>query len=214
MIQMIDAEVRRRNSGYVTYRCMDVTQKYVKFSTVPPVIEPPPPTAATQVYTCADAGADGRILESATVQWPNCQSTSYKAPSRSLVVATNDGAQPLYWRLASKVTDSRIWTQTGTQGAWVRATSINWGTTSTPGSVTLSWTQSTETCSGAKDFAKYRILYGTSPSALDRSVDVLPEVREHVFHGLSPGTWYFAVKAVDVAGGDCGLSPISSKVIP
>lgn len=219
MVEMIDAEVRRRTSGYVTYRCMDVSQSYVKFNTtpLPPVI--PPPQASLQVYTCTDAGADGRILESATITWPNCQSASYKAPSRSLVVATNDGPQPLYWRHASKVTDSRIWTQTGTEGAWVRATSINWGTMPTPilGTANIRWTPPTQKVDGTPldNLAGYKIVYGTSASAMTNIIDIKnPTATSHVIENLPPATYYFAPKAYNTDGTESGLGPIVARAIP
>lgn len=84
-------------------------------------------TPQTLVYACPEAGADGRVLESATISWPNCPSAGLKVPSKSLVVAVNLGAQPHYWRLASKLTSEKIWTQTGTVGAWTPANTIDWG---------------------------------------------------------------------------------------
>lgn len=122
-LAMYTAEMKVRDSGYVTYKCLDGSSFLVKFSKTAP---PPPPVASLQVYACADPGADGRVLESATILWPNCATASYQNPSKSLVVASNvDGV--LSWLLASKVTDGRVWTQTGTVGAWTRVEDINWG---------------------------------------------------------------------------------------
>lgn len=171
-------------------------------------------TPQTLVYACSDTGADGRILESATIQWPSCASVSYQPPSLALVVATNDGTRPLYWRLASKVTDARLWTQTGGVGSWVRATSIDWGTL---GSVTLSWTPPTLNADGSQldDLAGYRIQYGTSASALTWSVDISsPGVRSYIVDQLSPATWYFGVRAVNAAGQESDLSAVASKTVP
>ncbi len=121
------------------------------------------PPAKMLVYTCADAGADGRILESSTVTWPNCSSASYKDPSRSLVVAINTGTQ-LLWRLASKVTTERVWTHTGTVGNWTLATDIVWPVTANTAPV-ISGTAPTSIQAGS--------LYSFTPTASDADADVL-----------------------------------------
>jgi hypothetical protein len=84
------------------------------------------------------------------------------------------------------------------------------------GSATVSWPVPVASCDGSPltDLAKYRIVYGTSPTTLSRTVDVPPNVNRHEITQLSPGAWYFAVKALNSAGADCGLSPIVSKAIP
>jgi len=221
MAEMIDAEVRRRTSGYVTYRCLDAAQSRVVFNKTPvpepepPVVTPPSPTAQLLVYTCADDGADGRILESDTVRWPNCKSVSYQPPSKSLVVAVNPGSRPFYWRLASKLTDERIWTQTGTVGAWVRAESISWAPSSA-GSVTLSWTPPTKNTDDTPltNLAGYRIVYGASATALDKTVEVSnPTVTSYIVEGLKPGTYYFGVKSYTTTGAESVPSKIASKAI-
>lgn len=200
MVQMYDEERRRRTTGYVTYRCLDAAQAYVKFNTTPIVLPPPPPQASIQVYACADAGADGRILESATILWPNCATASYQNPSKSLVVAVNPGALPLVWQLASRLTDERIWTQTDGVGAWVRATTINWGTTAPPptaGTANLRWTVP------QTDVAGYRIVYGKTYAAADdlhpesTVIDVSAATTSYVVRDLQPATYYFTVLTID-----------------
>lgn len=224
MAEMVDEEIRRRTSGYVTYRCMDVTQKYAKFNTTlvppkPPVVTPPPPTASLQVYACADAGADGRLLERLTapvIEWPNCSTATYQNPSRSLVVATNDNGV-LLWRLASKVTSGRVWTQTGTVGAWTPVGDINWGTVSTPtGTATLTWTAPTLNTDGSAltNLAGYRIVYGTSASALNQIVEVSnPSILAYKIEALQPATYYFAIKSYTSAGVESDPSGVVSLVI-
>jgi hypothetical protein len=175
-------------------------------------------TPELRVYACADAGADGRILESTTgtiVSWPNCSAVSYQAPDKSLVVAVNPGTWPFYWRLASRLTSERLWTQKGGIGAWVRASAIDWGTP-TLGSVPLSWPVPTSNCDGTPltSLANYRILYGTNAGTLDRSIDVPAGVNKYTVDQLSPGTWYFAVKSLDSDGGDCGQTAVITKTIP
>lgn len=190
-------------------------QIFAKCGAPPP--PPPPPVASLQVYACADAGADGRILESATVLWPNCVTASYQNPSKSLVVAINPDSPPLMWRLASKLTDERIWTQTDGVGAWTRATAINWGMTTPPppppppaGSGNLTWTPSP-----SPNVAGYRLLYGTTPDALTLSVDVIPpEPRVFKVPGLKAGQLYhFRMQAYDSGGVHGPLSNLLSVTI-
>lgn len=88
--------------------------------------------------------------------------------------------------------------------------------TPTAGSVTLSWPPTTANCDGtpATELAGYQILYGTSASALDRTIDVPANVSKYLVTQLTPGTWYFAVKARHSSGADCGQSPIASELVP
>ena len=173
---------------------------------------------AQLVYACPEAGADGRILESSTVQWPNCPSAALMAPSRALVVAVNTGAQPLYWRLASRLTDERIWAQIGGVGAWTRASVIDWGATVPPptGSATISWTPPTQNVDDTPlvNLAGHRIVYGTSSTALTNIIDVPnPAVRSYVVERLSPATYYFAVRAYTTTGAESANSNVASKQI-
>lgn len=218
-VEMYDEERRRRTTGYVTYKCSDTTQWKVTFNRTPmptpepepPVVTPPPAAGKLQVYACADASADGRILENATVTWPNCQGASYRDPSRSLVVATNDDGA-LYWRLASKVTSGRVWTQAGTAGMWTPVKDIDWGA-ALVGSITLSWTPPTQNTDGSAltNLAGYRILYGTSPSALVQIIDIKASASIFVVENLTAGTWYFAIRAYNTAGVESANSNIASK---
>lgn len=101
-------------------------------------------------------------------------------------------------------------------------------TCSTPAqtSVTLNWVAPTKNtdgtplapCAAATDtgpcLAKYRIYMG--PAA-----DMLPNVRDHNFPNsttatwtdLTPGTYFFAVQAVNGLGGESDLSNVASKTI-
>jgi hypothetical protein len=83
------------------------------------------------------------------------------------------------------------------------------------GSATLSWVAPTQNTDGSAltNLSGYRIYYGTSAGSLTQSVD-LPSagIQTYMLGNLSPGTWYFAVKAV--AGGvESDLSNVASKTI-
>jgi predicted phage tail protein len=71
------------------------------------------------------------------------------------------------------------------------------------GSVTISWTAPTQNTDGTAltDLSGYRVLYGTSPDALTQSVEVAgSSVTATTIDGLTPGTYYVAVAAVNAAG--------------
>lgn len=252
MAEMIDAELKSRTTGYITYKCLDVSQRYVKFAKAAPAptcttpkpaqqsqtqqcpagtvgtwtqtmdyvaaayptcwspgewtpVEAPAGMCASQlkVYTCADAGADGRILESSTVSWPNCSNTSYQLPSKGLVVAVNTGSQPFYWRLASKVTSGRIWTESN---GWQLVGAINWGAM---GTANITWTPPTTNMDGTPltDLAGYRILYGTTPTDLTQAVEVKDASARGYVLQLPAATYSFAVQSIDSAG---TVSPMSN----
>jgi len=64
------------------------------------------------------------------------------------------------------------------------------------------------------DLAGYRILYGVSVSALSSTIDVSnPAVTTYAVENLSPGTWYFCVKATTTANAESACSNTASKTI-
>jgi hypothetical protein len=76
-------------------------------------------------------------------------------------------------------------------------------TASTGGSAAVTWSVPTQNTDGTAltDLSGYRIFYGTSPSALTRSVDVSGSATtSRTVTGLGQGTYYFAVAAVNAAG--------------
>lgn len=84
------------------------------------------------------------------------------------------------------------------------------------GSATLSWTPPTRNTNGSTltNLAGYRIYYGTSSGALNRTVQVSnPGVASYVLGDLSPATWYFAVRAYNSSGAESVSSNIVSKTI-
>lgn len=87
----------------------------------------------------------------------------------------------------------------------------------TLGSASLSWVAPTQNTDGSSltDLAGYRIVYGTSASALNQTVELSnPSLTSYVVDQLAPGTWYFAVKAYTAAGAESSLSNVASKTIP
>lgn len=80
---------------------------------------------------------------------------------------------------------------------------------------TLSWTAPTENTDGTPitNLAGYRILYGTDPSALTKTITIAgANSTAFEISGLVQGTYYFAVVAYDSAGldGDQSMLAIQS----
>lgn len=83
-------------------------------------------------------------------------------------------------------------------------------------SATLSWTAPTQNTDGSSltNLAGFRIYYGTSATALTQSVQIAnPSVSTYIVEGLSPTTYYFAVRAYTSSGTESANSSIASKVV-
>ncbi len=86
------------------------------------------------------------------------------------------------------------------------------GSTSTPatpsepetGSATLSWTAPLTRVDGSSislsEIQSYEILYGSSPDRLSNTITVDGSQTSAEVTGLSPGTWYFAIRVIDTDG--------------
>ena len=89
-------------------------------------------------------------------------------------------------------------------------------TQASAGSATLSWTPPTQNTDGSTltNLAGYRIHYGVSASTLTQSIQIAnPGVTTYVIENLSPGTYYFAVRAYTSGGAESANSSIASKVV-
>jgi hypothetical protein len=65
------------------------------------------------------------------------------------------------------------------------------------------------------DLAAYRINYGTDPGNLSETVEINGVgVTTRVIENLSPGTWYFVIRAANARGAESAPSNVVSKVIP
>jgi hypothetical protein len=90
-------------------------------------------------------------------------------------------------------------------------------TAATPtGSATLSWTAPTSNTDGSpiSGLAGYHIYYGTDPSNLTASIDVVgAATTTYAVTGLAPGTYYFAVNAYNSDGLDSPTSSVADATI-
>lgn len=83
-------------------------------------------------------------------------------------------------------------------------------------SVTLNWTPPIQNTDGSAltDLAGYRISYGQSTSALTQTVQISnPGLSSYVIENISPGTWYFAIKAYTSSGTESALSNAASTTV-
>lgn len=84
------------------------------------------------------------------------------------------------------------------------------------GGAELSWMPPTQNTDGSvlTNLAGYRIAYGTSPQALTQSVQLANAgMTRYTFDNLSPGTYYFAVRAYTSNGTESSNSNLYSKVV-
>jgi hypothetical protein len=87
-----------------------------------------------------------------------------------------------------------------------------WGT----GTARVNWTAPTTNTNGSSltNLARFRVLYGTSASSLSQSTTVTdPTLRTTTVSSLSPGTWYFAVRAVNSSGAESDNSNVATKTV-
>lgn len=82
--------------------------------------------------------------------------------------------------------------------------------------VTLGWTAPSANTDGSAltDLAGYKVFYGTGPGQYVASVTVPGgAINSAVMAGLTPGTWYFAIKSVNSAGVESDFSGEVSAVL-
>jgi hypothetical protein len=84
------------------------------------------------------------------------------------------------------------------------------------GSATLAWTPPTQNSDGSPliDLAGYKVSWGSSEDDYSNSVSLdNPGLTSYVVEQLTPGTWYFAMKAVNAKGVESGDSNVASKAV-
>jgi hypothetical protein len=84
------------------------------------------------------------------------------------------------------------------------------------GTVSLSWNPPTKNTDGSSltNLASTKVYWGPAPSTLSSSTIINnPSAASYVVTGLNPGTWFFAVSAVNAAGAESSLSNVVQKSI-
>ena len=84
------------------------------------------------------------------------------------------------------------------------------------GAVTLEWAPPLVNTDGTTltNLAGYRITYGTSAGSLSRTVQISNAgTSRYLIEGLSPGTWYFALKSYSSTGVESALTSVVSAVV-
>ena len=84
------------------------------------------------------------------------------------------------------------------------------------GSATVNWTAPTTNTNGSTltNLARFKVLYGTSSTNFSRYVMVDdPTRRSAVVSSLTPGTWYFSVRAVNSSGAESDNSNVASRAV-
>ena len=107
----------------------------------------------------------------------------------------------------------------GGGGSGTSSTTNSTGSSSTgssPGSVTLNWTIPTQNTDGTplSNLAGFKLIYGQSPTDLSQAVTISnPTVATYQFTDLSPGTWYFAIVAVNTDGNESVPTNVLSQTV-
>src|SRR5262245_39146613 len=84
------------------------------------------------------------------------------------------------------------------------------------GTATVHWTAPTTNTDGSRitNLAGYKVVFGTSSSALNQSQSVnSATATSATIASLSAGTWYFAVRAVNSSGAESANSSVSQKTV-
>jgi hypothetical protein len=175
----------------------------------PPVISGTPPTSVRTgaAYSFTPTASD-----------PNGDKLTFSIQNRPswATFSTSTG------RLSGTPTSSHVGTYSnivirvsdGQTTVSLPAFAITVGDASTTGSATLTWTAPTRNSDGSSltNLAGYRIYYGTSSSSMTRTIQISnPGTTTYVVNNLSPGTYYFSVRAYNSSGAESSPSNTASK---
>lgn len=112
-------------------------------------------------------------------------------------------------------TGIRITVSDGSESASLGPFSISVVATAS-GSATLSWTPPTQYTDGSSlnDLAGYKVYWGQDEDDMSNSATLdQPGVTSYVVEQLTPGTWFFSMKAFNEAGVESTFSNVASKSV-
>jgi hypothetical protein len=157
-------------------------------------------------FTPTAADANGDALTFSIVNLPSW--ATFNASTGQLQGTPTAGDVGVYTNISIRVSDGKATTSLASFS--ISVTQV--GT----GSATVNWMPPTMNTDNTvlTNLAGYRILYGTSPTSLTQQI-VLPDasLTSYVVQNLSPGTYYFAVRARNGNGTESAVSGVASVVI-
>ena len=150
--------------------------------------------------------ADGDALTFSVANKPAWASFSASTGQLSGTPAAADVGS--YANIVISVSDGKITTSLPAFAIAVNQVSL--------GTATLTWTAPTQNTDGTSltNLAGFRIVYGTSATALTQTLQIgNPSISSYVVEGLSPATYYFAVRAYNGTGAESANSNVASKLV-
>lgn len=174
-----------------------------------PKISGTPPTSLNvnnaYAFQPSASDADNDTLTFSIANKPSW--ASFSATTGKLYGTPDASAAGIYSKVSISVSDGKAMASLPAFDIVVNQISL--------GSVTLSWMPPTQNTDGTTltDLAGYRIVYGTSSSALSNTVQVNSGVSSVVINDLAPGTYYFAVRAFTFTGVESTNSNVATKVL-
>jgi hypothetical protein len=87
----------------------------------------------------------------------------------------------------------------------------SWGS----GTARVNWTAPTTNIDGSTltNLSRFKVMYGASSTTLNQSVIVDDPTRRYATLTLAPGTWYFAVRAVNNSNVESSNSNVASRTV-
>lgn len=175
-----------------------------------PVISGTPPTSVTQgtaySFQPTASDADGDPLTFSIVNAPSW--ATFSSTTGRLQGTPSSSNVGTFSNIQIRVSDGKTTTSLPTFSITVLAVSS--------GSATLSWMPPTTNTDGSslRNLAGYRVYWGPSAGNMTSSVAIAsPGLTSYVVDNLAPGTYYFAVAAVNSSGAESALSNAASKTI-
>jgi hypothetical protein len=108
--------------------------------------------------------------------------------------------------------------QTGGSGSIkMQAAALSQATVSTPGSAILTWQPPALNSDGTPltDLAAFKVYWGTTQGTYSQSTKISnAAARTYTVSGLTKGTWYFVVTALNAQGIESPYSNVWSKTVP
>jgi hypothetical protein len=177
----------------------------------PPTISGTPPTSVktgvAYAFTPTASDPEGKTLAFSITNKPAW--ATFSTTTGKLSGTPSSAQTGTYSNIVIKVSD-------GSLTASLPAFAIVVSSTTTTGAVTLSWTPPTRNTDGSSltNLAGYRVLYGTSPTALTRTVQLAnPGLSSYVVENLALGTWYFSLRSYSTTGAESSASNVASATV-